>query len=141
MDSALEWQLNQDERSSLVNARGAVTSLRFPTRSLTKRDFAFLKAHGSRLFGKSVRFQYFFGTSDQVEFGVTAFKSGGNAVCRNRFKRLSREIFRKMLPSLRAGLKLQVLPLLPLEKISYHTILADFEACMSTLSKKEQLKP
>ncbi|MBM3192449.1 MAG: ribonuclease P protein component [Chlamydiae bacterium] len=141
MDSVQECQLKQAEMSSLAEEQEAVTSLRSPTRSLSKRDFAFLKAQGSRTFGKSVRFHYFFGTSDQVEFGVTAFKSGGNAVCRNRFKRLSREVFRKFLPSLPRGLKLQVLPLLPLEKISYQAILVDFEACMSTLNRKERLKP
>ncbi len=119
----------------------AVISSQSPTsrgkKSLTKADFAFLKAKGSRLFGKSVRFQYFFGTGGKIEFGVTAFKSGGNAVARNYFKRLTREVFRKNSPLLPTGMKLQVLPLLPLEKISYQKILADFEhLCMSILNKQ-----
>lgn len=149
MDSVQEWLQKQVETSSPVEEREAAISSRSLTSKpkpikghLIKADFAFLKAKGLRLFGKSIRFQYFFGTSDKVEFGVTAFKTGGNAVARNYFKRLAREIFRKNHPLLPLGMKLQVLPLLPLEKISYQTILADFESlCTSILSKKEPLKP
>lgn len=145
MGSVQEWPQSQEETSLREEEPEAVISSQYQTNrvkgNLTKTDFAFLKARGLRLFGKSVRFQYFFGTGDRVEFGVTAFKSGGNAVARNYFKRLTREIFRKNSPLLPIGMKLQVLPLLPLEKISYQKILADFEhLCTSILNKQELLK-
>lgn len=142
MDSVQEWQQKLDEMSWQEDAQGAVTSSQFLTRSLSKSDFLFLKSKGIRFFGSTVRFQYFPGTFEGLELGITAFKKGGNAVRRNYFKRLVREIFRKKQSLLPAGLKLQVLPSVSLEKISYQAILLDFNAlCMSILNKKELSKP
>ena len=143
MVSAKECPQKQDVQFYLEEEQGAVTSLQYLTRSLSKNDFTLLKSKGTRLYGKSVKFSYAFGSYEGVELGVTAFKKGGNAVARNYFKRLVKEVFRKARPLLPKGLKLQVLPLAALERISYHTILEDFQKnlCTSILNKKELLKP
>ena len=143
MDSVKECLLSQEETSFQEDAQEAVTNLQFPTKSLNKRGFALLKAKGTKVYGKSVKFFFFLGSFEGVEFGVTAYKKGGNAVARNYFKRIAKEVFRKKRHLLPMGLKLQVVPFAPLEKISFHTILEDFceRLCTSILSKKEQLKP
>ena len=143
MDSVKECQQKLDEIFYLEEEQGAVTSLQFPTKSLNKTGFALLKAKGTKVYGKSVKFFFFFGAFEGLEFGVTAYKKGGNAVARNYFKRIAKEVFRKKGYLLPIGLKLQVVPFAPLEKISFHTILEAFceSLCTSILNKKEQLKP
>ncbi len=142
MDSVSACPQKQDATFLLEDAQEAVTSLQFPTKSLSKNDFSLLKSKGTRVFGKSIRFSYSFGSYEGHEIGVTAFKKGGNAVARNYFRRIVKEVFRKKRTSLPPGLKLQVLPLLPLEKISYQAVLEDFceSLCTSILNKKELLK-
>ncbi len=142
MDSVKECPQKQDELFCLEEERVAVISLPCLTRSLTKNDFTLLKSKGTRTYGKSIKFSYVFGSFEGIELGVTAFKKGGNAVARNYFKRLVKEVFRKTKPLLPIGLKLQVLPLVTLERISYHSILEDFHEslCTSILSKKKPLR-
>ena len=143
MDSVSVCRQKQDVTVLQEDAQEAVTSLQFPTKSLSKSDFSLLKSKGIRTFGKSIRFCYSFGSFEGYELGVTAFKKGGNAVARNYFRRLVKEVFRKQKASLPVGIKLQVLPFAPLEKITYHTILEDFceSLCTSILNKKELSKP
>ncbi len=147
MDSVKECQQKLDEIFYLEEEQGAVTSLQCPTlcptRSLTKNDFTLLKTKGSRIYGKSLKFCYSFGSFEGIELGVTAFKKGGNAVARNYFKRIVKEVFRKTRPLLPLGLKLQVLPMAALKNISYHTVLEDFRESLCTLiqNKKELLRP
>jgi ribonuclease P protein component len=125
------------------DAEEAVINLPFQTKSLAKNDFTLLKSKGTRIFGKSVKFNYILGSFEGIELGVTAFKKSGNAVARNYFKRIVKEAFRNVAVNLPTGMKLQVIPLLPLEKISYHTILEDLHTslCTSIQNKKEQSKP
>lgn len=136
MDSVKECPQKRAEPFCLEEEQGAVTSLQCPTlsltRSLTKNDFTLLKTKGSRIYGKSLKFCYSFGSFEGIELGVTAFKKGGNAVARNYFKRIVKEVFRKTRTELPLGLKLQVLPLAALKKISYHTVLEDFRESLCT---------
>jgi ribonuclease P protein component len=147
MDSVQEWPQKQVEQFSQEEELEAATSLQcqiqHQSRSLSKNDFTLLKTKGTRVFGTSVKFCYTFGSFEGLEYGVTAFKKGGNAVQRNYFKRLVREVFRKIGHTLPKGIKLQILPFAPLEKISYHTILEDFQRslCTSIRNKKEPSKP
>jgi ribonuclease P protein component len=142
MDSAKECPQNTGETFYQEEELAAVISLPFLTKSLAKKDFALLKTRGIRIYGKSIKFSYSFGSFEGIELGVTAFKKGGNAVARNYFRRLVKEVFRKTKPLLPKGLKLQILPLSTLDKISYRTILVDFHEslCTQILSKKELLK-
>ena len=141
MDSEHVWPQKGDATSSLVVEPAAATSLPSPTRhrAPTRREFSLLKTKGRRHTGISVRFQYI-QADGPIKFGITAFKSGGNAVQRNRFKRVVREAARRV--SVPAGLHLQVLPLLPLEKISYQSVTDDLiQLCTSIQSKNGPLKP
>ena len=104
-----------------------VTSLLCPIKPLCKNEFTQLKSKGTRFFGTSIRMHYICTHFQEYKIGVTAFKKGGNAVLRNYFRRMVKEIFRKLRPSLPPGLYLQVLPQVPLKDLSYRTILIDFQ--------------
>ncbi|MBM3193828.1 MAG: ribonuclease P protein component [Chlamydiae bacterium] len=142
MDSEQEWLQKQGEQFSQEEELEAATSLPYRARSLSKNDFTLLKVKGTKVFGSSVKFCYMFCLFEGLGLGITAFKKGGNAVQRNYFKRLVREVFRKIGHTLPTGIKIQVLPHAPLEKISYHTILEDVQRslCTSILNKKEPSK-
>ncbi len=143
MDLEQEWRPSQAEISCLEEGQEAVTSLPYLMRALAKNDFSLLKSKGTRAFGKCVKFCFTFGNYEGLELGITAFKKGGNAVARNYFKRLVREVARKVWPQLPKGLRVQVLPLLPLKEISYNEILKDFHdsLCTSIQTKRKPLKP
>lgn len=143
MDSVKECQQKQEELCCQEEELVVATNLQFPTRSLSKSDFALLKTKGIKIFGKSLKFCYTFGSFEGIELGVTAFKKGGNAVARNYFRRIVKEVFRKTKKSLPIGLKLQVVPNTSLDKISYLDVVLDFtqNLCTSIQNKKEPSKP
>ena len=76
---------------------------------LTRRpDFERVKRRGRRLVGRYICIDLL--QAKALKLGVTVSTKYGNAVERNRFKRLVRESFRTLVPQLPPGLELHVLP-------------------------------
>ena len=77
---------------------------------LSRRDFREVYERGKRYFGAHVVIYYQSGLPYQTRLGITISKKWGKAHERNRFKRIVREGFRTIFPSLSQGLALNVHP-------------------------------
>ncbi len=88
------------------------TSLKFPkaSRILNRYHFKHLLKSGTRLCGESLSVNYRTGRSPRARLGITISRKHGKAHDRNRFKRLVREIFRELYPSLPKSLEINVCP-------------------------------
>ena len=64
-------------------------------RMLKRADFVQLSKTGHKIHNRHFTVLFRTGAGDQTRLGVTVTKKVGNAVIRNRIKRLSREMFRK----------------------------------------------
>lgn len=79
-------------------------------RLLHRRDFRAVYQEGKRFVGKRVIFFYLSDMSSFPRLGITITKKWGKAHDRNRFKRVAREAFRKVYPTLPKGLIINVHP-------------------------------
>jgi ribonuclease P protein component len=73
-------------------------------------EFLRVQRQGQRLIGRMIGIERASSTSPETRLGLTASKKFGNAVERNRFKRLVREAFRTIRSDLPNGLDLNVFP-------------------------------
>ena len=64
------------------------------SRLLSRRDFTAISMRGQHFVGKSLLFQWRRTGFSSARLGIIVTKKFGNAVVRNRFKRLAREAFR-----------------------------------------------
>jgi len=69
-------------------------------RILKRAEFLRLSGSGKKLHSRYLIGNYCEGTSDRTRLGITVTKKVGNAVVRNRLKRLTREYFRLNRPSI-----------------------------------------
>lgn len=102
--------------------------LQFPkSRRLRSRDeFRRIKKYGKRITGRTVIFDVLTEKFPYRLLGVTASKRFGNAVARNRFKRLIREAFRLQQYLLPPGLIINVSPRTNESMPTFQEILEDF---------------
>ncbi len=102
--------------------------LQFPkSRRLRSRDeFRRVKKYGKRITGRTVIFDVLTEKFPYRLLGVTASKRFGNAVARNRFKRLIREAFRTQQYLLPPGLIINVSPRTNESMPTFQEILEDF---------------
>ena len=102
--------------------------LQFPkSRRLRSRDeFRRIKKYGKRITGRTVVFDVLTEKFPYRLLGVTASKRFGNAVARNRFKRLIREAFRIQQYLLPPGLVIHVSPRPNVPMPTFQEILEDF---------------
>jgi ribonuclease P protein component len=77
-------------------------------------------------------------TEDRLRVGVTAGRSVGGAVQRNRAKRLLRESMRMSLPSIQTGWDLILIARQPLYKATFEQVQA---AVVQLLRRADLLKP
>lgn len=102
--------------------------LQFPrSKRLRSRDeFRRIKKYGKRMTGRMVIFDVLSEKFPYRRLGVTASKRFGNAVARNRFKRLCREAFRIHQYLLPPGLIINVSPRPDVSMPTFQEILEDF---------------
>lgn len=79
-------------------------------RLLSRHDFRAVYQEGRRFVGKRLLLFYLTDFSSHPRLGITITKKWGKAHDRNRFKRVSREAFRKLYPTLPKGLIVNVHP-------------------------------
>ncbi len=78
---------------------------------LTRR-FEYLRVINSKnkLIGRYICINYHFGDQPLPRLGVTVSAKFGNAICRNRFKRIAREAFRHSTEELPPALEINISP-------------------------------
>lgn len=102
--------------------------LTFPKskRLRTRDEFRRIKKYGKRVTGRAVVFDILSEKFPYRRLGITASKRFGNAIARNRFKRLIREAFRLHQYRLPPGLLVHVSPHSQAPDPSFQEILNDF---------------
>ena len=79
-------------------------------RLLTRRDFRAVYQEGKRHIGNRLIIFHLTDPKSPPRLGITITKKRGKAHDRNRFKRVVREAFRKLYPTLPKGLVLNIHP-------------------------------
>ena len=135
----LEEPRFQDESSSMLPAVAEILSKpkagKFPksARLLTRSQYQFLHRHSSRLFGLHISIDYRQGRSISPKLGITVSRKFGKAHDRNRFKRVVREAFRELYPSLPEDLELNISPRNNKAQLSKHTILIELKSLLGKI--------
>ena len=119
---------NHQSTTKLRTEEIVSVKLQFPrSRRLRSRDeFRRVKKYGKRITGRTVIFDVLTEKFPYRLLGVTASKRFGNAVARNRFKRLIREAFRTQQYLLPPGLIINVSPRTNESMPTFQEILEDF---------------
>jgi ribonuclease P protein component len=95
---------------------------------LTKRrDFKEVYEHGKSVATRGLVLYYFANSSNLTKTGFVAGKKVGNAVIRNRVKRLLREVFRIHKDEIKSGLDLIFIARLPFAKYDYYQAAAEMK--------------
>ena len=102
------------------------------SRLLKRREFVHLVHKGYTFHGNHVVIQWRKTTFSRVRLGVIITKKFGNAVLRNRFKRLIREGFRLTTPKPAFGIDLSVRPRKNFEHLTLSAVLSDFAKFFSS---------
>jgi ribonuclease P protein component len=119
---------NHQSTTKLRTEEIVSVKLQFPrSRRLRSRDeFRRVKKYGKRITGRTVIFDVLTEKFPYRLLGVTASKRFGNAVARNRFKRLIREAFRTQQYLLPPGLIINASPRMNDSMPTFQEILEDF---------------
>lgn len=106
---------------------GLKPRLSFPksARILYRGHYSRVIKNGKKMAGKVIVMDYRTGHAQCAKLGITVSKRYGKAHDRNRFKRMVREAFRSIYPTLPVHLEVNVLPRYPLQPISLQAILND----------------
>lgn len=104
--------------------------LKFPkaARLRSRSDYRRVLKASCRIQGESICIDFYRGSSPVPKLGITVSKKYGKAHARNYFKRLVREAFREISPSLPQGLEINVLPLHGLTQPSKKGIIKDLNS-------------
>jgi len=92
-----------------------------------------MRANQKRV-GNALIVHYRMGKSRCPKLGLTVSKKYGNAVKRNRFKRLVREAFRKLTPELPPDLELNIQPRFPPKTITLKDVTYELSKFRATES-------
>jgi ribonuclease P protein component len=105
-------------------------------RIVRRSHFLSLMKQGTRFTGASVKIEYRQGGKAPFpKLGITVSRRYGKAHARNRFKRVVREVFRQLAPTLPHGLELHVSPKGAEQRVTVHDILSDLKKMIGLLQR------
>ncbi len=109
--------------------------LKFPksARIVNRSHFKNLLKNGSRLLGEWLSVDFRKGRSPCPRLGLTVSRRHGKSHDRNRFKRLVRESFRELYPTLPCNLEINVFPRKPSTKVDKTIILNDLSQIVNKI--------
>lgn len=87
-----------------------------------------------KITGENIFLYFRTGNSNNPKLGITCSKKFGKSHIRNRFKRITREAFRKCIHLMPDSLEINVLPLKNAKKCKSFDIQKDFENLLKNLS-------
>lgn len=128
------WSQNPEQTTS--DRPQAAVRLGFPksARVLRRSHFLSLMKQSTRFKGAGVRIDYRRSSkTTSPKLGITVSRHYGKAHERNLFKRIVREAFRQLAPTLPSGLELHVSPKGAEQQAALHTILSDFKNLLDQL--------
>jgi ribonuclease P protein component len=100
-------------------------------RSFERRDFLKVKKKFLKLSAHLIKFEIASSNHPFTKLGITVSRKYGNAVCRNRFKRLVREAFRARFSQIPSGTMIHALAKSQ-KSLSFTLISLDFDQLIST---------
>lgn len=86
------------------------------------REFREIYKHGKNIANKDFVLYQKKNEFNRTRIGIAVSKIVGNAVKRNRIKRLIREIYRKELPHIKSGYDIILIARKPIKEKSFHSI-------------------
>ncbi len=118
--------------------KSSVQRAKFPktARILKKKGFKALFERGSRFRGEFCTIDYLSTAQEEKKLGITASTKTGPAILRNRFKRLSREVFRTHKTLLPKGYLLGIRPKGNIQDLTFSSLSTDFHRLAHLLTKK-----
>ena len=121
----------QEENVSLLLS--LVSKLTRSMRSFERKDFLRVKRKFLKLSTESVKFEIAQSNLPASKLGITVSRKFGNAVSRNRFKRLVREAFRARLSSIPKGALIHALAKSP-KSATFNQISSDFDELLANVN-------
>lgn len=101
-------------------------------RSFQRRDFLKVKKKFSKVGASLIKFEIAQFNSPYIKLGITVSRKYGNAVKRNRFKRLVREAFRVRSSQFPSGTMIHALAKSP-QILTFAQISSDFDHLLATV--------
>lgn len=129
----------QDGRDSAVALSAPASANKFPksARILSSSHYKHINRKGAKLFGEQISVTICQGRSQgesrRPRLGITVSRKYGKAHDRNRFKRVIREAFRELSPSLPPNVEINIFPKSRNSEISKQAVLVELKTLISRI--------